>query len=435
MLNLSYYIETYGCQMNLYDSAAVRTLLNQAGCRETEDPEQAQLMVINSCAVRGHAEERVLGRVGELKSWKKRSPGRLMVLMGCVGQENGQKLLERFSQLDLILGTERYREIASHLQSFLETGERAAITGLEKAGPDKSIIPGFEKQVSAFLAVMRGCDNFCSYCIVPYVRGREYSRPSGDILGEIKCLAERGIKEITLVGQNVNSYLSDGADFPDLLAQAANVQSIERLRFITSHPKDCDKKLLETMAGHQKICRHMHLPLQSGSDRVLALMNRKYTLEQYREIVNIARTLMPDLVLTSDLIAGFPGESEDDFQMTLEAMQYIRFDAAFTYKYSIRPGTKAAQMPGQLGDEVRQDRLARMISLQQKISLESNQADIGKTLAVLVEKAVPKRGQMIGRSPGNKPVAFDCTSGVSPGDVVKVRVNKATQSTLIGSML
>ncbi len=435
MLNLIYHIETYGCQMNLYDSAAARTLLDQAGCRETEDPEQAQLMVINSCAVRGHAEERVLGRVGELKSWKRRGPGRLMVLMGCVGQENGQQLLERFAQLDLVLGTESYREITRHLESFLTTKERAAATGLKKAGPDKRIVPSFEKQVSAFLAVMRGCDNFCSYCIVPYVRGREYSRPSRDILGEMKCLAERGIKEVTLVGQNVNSYLSAGTDFPALLARAADVPGIERIRFITSHPKDCGIKLLKTMAGHQKICRHLHLPLQSGSDRILSLMNRSYTLGQYRATVDTARELMPDLVLTSDLIAGFPGESEEDFQMTLEAMQDIRFDSAFTYKYSIRPGTKAAQMPGQLGDEVRQDRLARMISLQQGISLESNQADIGKTLTVLVEKAVPQRGQMMGRSHGNKPVAFDGASGVSPGDIVKVRVNKATQSTLIGSML
>jgi len=435
MLNLIYYIETYGCQMNLYDSAAVRTLLDQAGCRETDDPEQAQLMVINSCAVRGHAEERVLGRVGELKSWKRRNPGRLMVLMGCVGQENGESLLKRYSQLDLILGTERFHEIIGHLESFMENGRRLALTSLEERGGERSIIPSFEKQVGAFLAVMRGCDNFCSYCIVPYVRGREYSRPSGDILNEIRCLAEGGIREITLVGQNVNSYLSAGADFPDLLAQAADVPGLERIRFITSHPKDCGNKLLETMAGHQKICRHLHLPLQSGSDRVLALMNRKYTLEQYREIVVSARKLMPDLALTSDLIAGFPGESEEDFQMTLDAMRDIRFDSAFTYKYSIRPGTKAAQMPGQLAEDVRQDRLARMISLQQKISLESNQADIGKTLAVLVEKAVPKRGQMMGRSPGNKPVAFDCASGVSPGDTVKVRVNKATQSTLTGSML
>ncbi|MDQ7798196.1 MAG: tRNA (N6-isopentenyl adenosine(37)-C2)-methylthiotransferase MiaB [Candidatus Edwardsbacteria bacterium] len=435
MLRLIYHIETYGCQMNLYDSAAVRTLLDQTGCRETEDPEQAQLMVINSCAVRGHAEERVLGRIGELKSWKKGKPGRLMVLMGCVGQENGQNLLERFSQLDLVLGTERYREIVHHLEGFLKTGARAAVTGMEKIGDDESLVPSFDNQVSAFLAVMRGCDNFCSYCIVPYVRGREYSRPSGNIIGEIKCLAGRGIKEITLVGQNVNSYLSGGTDFPGLLTQAADVPGIERLRFITSHPKDCGIKLLETMAGNQKICRHLHLPLQSGSDRVLALMNRKYTLGQYREIVSTARKLMPDLVLTSDLIAGFPGESEEDFRMTLDVMQEIRFDSAFTYKYSLRPGTKAAQMPGQLAEDVRQDRLARMISLQQKISQESNQADIGKTFAVLVEKAVPKRGQMMGRSPGNKPVAFDCASGVSPGEIVKVRVNKSTQSTLTGSMM
>jgi len=428
-----YHIETYGCQMNLYDSAAVRTLLDQAGCHESESVEGADLLIINSCAVRGHAEERVLGRIGELKSWKKAGADRLMVLMGCVGQENGETLLERYSQLDLVLGTERFQEIVGHLNDFMNNRRRQALTSLEERGGEQSIVPSFDKQVCAFLSVMRGCDNFCSYCIVPYVRGREYSRSAEDVLAEMECLAGRGIREITLVGQNVNSYMSGRVDFPDLLNQASAVPGIQRLRFITSHPKDCGRKLLEVMAGNGKICRHLHLPLQSGSDRVLDKMNRRYTFGQYRAIVDAARELMPDIVLTSDLIAGFPGESRDDFKMTLNAMEIIRFDAAFTYKYSIRTGTKAAQMDGHLSDDIRQGRLERMIELQQKISLESNKAEIGKIIPVLVERALPQRGQMMGRSPGNKPVAFDSITALSPGDIAKVEIKKATQSTLVGS--
>jgi tRNA-2-methylthio-N6-dimethylallyladenosine synthase len=434
-LGLNYHIETYGCQMNLYDSAVVRSLLNGAGCSEAEDIKQADLLVINSCAVRGHAEERVLGRIGELKSWKNERAGRMMVLMGCVGQENGESLLEKYSQLDLIMGTERFQEIVGYLDDFLKNRKRQALTLFEERGGEGSIVPSFEKQISAFLSVMRGCDNFCSYCIVPYVRGREYSRPAGDILAEMECLARKGIKEITLVGQNVNSYLSEGVDFPGLLARVANAQGIERIRFITSHPKDCGSKLLETMAGNANICRHLHLPLQSGSDRVLQLMNRRYTMAQYRDIVETARKLMPDIVLTSDLIAGFPGESDDDFGMTLDAMRGIRFDSAFTYKYSIRQGTKASGMAGHLNDEIRQERLERIIELQQAISLESNKADVGKVFSVLAEKDLPRRGQVMGKTPGNKPVAFGKGNGISPGDTVNVKIEKATQSTLIGSPL
>jgi tRNA-2-methylthio-N6-dimethylallyladenosine synthase len=293
-------------------------------------------------------------------------------------------------------------------------------------------VPSFENQVCAFLSVMRGCDNFCSYCIVPYVRGREYSRPAEDILAEMECLAGRGIKEVTLVGQNVNSYHWEDTDFPGLLVRAAEVPGILRIRFITSHPKDCGRKLLETMAAVRKVSRHLHLPLQSGSDRVLALMNRRYGLRLYRETVDMARELMPDIVLTSDLIAGFPGESEDDFQMTLKAMEDIRFDAAFTYKYSPRPGTRASALAGQIPAGIRQERLQRMIELQQGISLESNRADIGKAFPVLVERELPLRGQLMGRTMGNKPVAFEKKAGVNIGDTCEVLIERVTQSTMTG---
>lgn len=433
MLNLNFYLETYGCQMNLYDSAVVRSLLKEAGCHESPEIGGADLVVINSCAVRGHAEERVLGRVGELKSWKSSRPGRLMALIGCVAQENGATLMEKFSQLDLVLGTERHRDIVSALETFLDCRRREAATGLERNGEDP--LPDFHPQVSAFLAVMRGCDNFCSYCIVPYVRGGEYSRPEGQVLSDLKGLACRGVKEVTLVGQNVNSYRSSDIGFPVLLKMAAAIHGIQRVRFITSHPKDCSRDLLDAMAGDDKICRHLHLPLQSGSDRVLALMNRRYTLGEYRSIVDTARELMPDLVLTTDLIAGFPGECEEDFEATLGAMRDIRFDSAFTYKYSPRPGTAAAGLPEQLKDEVRQGRLEMMIAIQQGISLQSNQADVEKVFEVLVEQGVTRKGQPMGRTMGGKTVAIDGPLNIHPGQLVKVRVGRATQSTLTGRLI
>lgn len=432
MLNLAFYLETYGCQMNLYDSAVVRSILKAAGCHESSEIGGADLIIINSCAVRGHAEERVLGRIGELKSWKSSRPGRLMALIGCVAQENGATLMGKFPQLDLVLGTERHRDIIPALEAFLNSRRREAATGLEPRGDDP--LPDFQPQVSAFLAVMRGCDNFCSYCIVPYVRGGEYSRPESQVLRDINGLAGRGVKDITLVGQNVNSYRSGVVDFPALLKRAAAISGIERVRFITSHPKDCSHNLLETMAGDDKICHHLHLPLQSGSDRVLARMNRRYTLGQYQAIVDAARRMMPDLVLTTDLIAGFPGETDDDFWATLRAMRDIRFDSAFTYQYSPRPGTAAAGLPEQLEDEVRHNRLERMISLQQEISLKSNQADVGNVFEVLVEQGVTRKGQPMGRTMGGKMVAIDGSLDVLPGQLVRVIIGRATKSTLIGRL-
>jgi len=429
-------IETYGCQMNVYDSAKMAALLKQVGFVEAGSAEAADVMVINSCAVRGHAEERVLGRVAELKGMKKDRPGMVLVLAGCVAQDMGRELLERFPHLDIVVGTESYDCLPEILVDAGRDGRQVCQLNVCKTDPGRGTLPEYPGQATAMVAVMRGCDNFCSYCIVPFVRGRERSRPPDEVINEIEGLAGRGVREVTLVGQNVNSYSYAGTGFPGLLRQAAGIEGIERVRFITSHPKDLGPELLEAMAQEPKACEHLHLPMQSGSDRILGLMNRRYTIGQFLEIVGKARAAVEDLVLTTDAIAGFPGESEDEFRQTLQAMEEIRFDAAFTYKYSARRGTAAERLPGQLPDEVRQERLSSLIALQREITAASNRRDIGRSFEVLVEKPSKQgRGQWLGRTRGNKPVAFKPAGGAGAGHIITVRIDSATTGTLIGTEL
>jgi len=429
----SFFIETYGCQMNLYDSAKMRSLLKHNGWVEVGTAPEADVIIINSCAVREHAEARVLGRVAELKGLKESNVGRKLILAGCLAQEKGRRLLDQFPHLDAVIGTESYDCLLQIMEQ--EEGRQASLLSLCRPDPGRWLLPDFSGRITVMVAAMKGCDNFCSYCIVPYVRGRERSRPNQEILEEIRGLAALGVKEVTLVGQNVNSYRWAGWDFADLLKAAAKVQGLHRVRFITSHPKDLSSKLLEAMASDPKICRHLHLPLQSGSDRILKLMNRGYTVSDYLRKVELARTMMPDLAITSDIIAGFPGEDEDDFQQTLWAMRQAGFDSAYTYMYSPRPGTKACALPGQLTQEVRLERLQRLIALEREMALASNRQELGKEVEVLVEGRGRRRGQYFGRSRGNKPVAFSSSSPLEPGRLATVRIEKASSATLIGSFL
>jgi tRNA-2-methylthio-N6-dimethylallyladenosine synthase len=432
----TFYIETYGCQMNVYDSAGIAALLEKEGLEAADSVEHAGVILINSCAVRGHAEERVLGRVGELKSLKSQNPDLKLVLCGCVAQEQGQALLQRFPHLDAVVGTSQYRQLPAIVAGLASTNGRPCLTSFDHDIEDLPELPDFSGQATAFVAVMRGCNNFCSYCIVPYVRGRERSRPADDIINEIRQQAERGVKEVTLVGQNVNSYKWQETDFPRLLETACSIQGIERIRFITSHPKDLSDGLIRVMSENHKICKHLHLPLQAGSDRILKLMNRGYTIGHFESLAERARRAMPDLTLTTDVIAGFPGETEAEFSETLEAMERIRFDGAFTYKYSGRPGTKAAELSGEIGEGEKLQRLDKLIKLQQQITLESNRADIGKIFEVLVEKESKKsNGQFMGRTGGNKTTVFDSPSRIKTGDLVNVRIIKATQATLVGEII
>ncbi len=431
----SFFIETYGCQMNLYDSARIKAILASRGWAEAAAPEEADCVVLNSCAVRGHAEERVLGRVGELKGLKARKPGLILALAGCVAQERGSRLLEDFGQLDIVVGTESYDHLPELLQQALNGAPPAVNTSFCSCD-HRRVTADFGCQATGFAAVIRGCDNFCSYCIVPYVRGRERSCSPQEIVAEVEAMAARGVRDITLVGQNVNSYRYGDVDFADLLAKVDAIDAIHRVRFITSHPKDCGEKLLRAMAGLPKVCPHLHLPLQSGDDRILQLMNRKYTVARYLEVAALARSLVPGLVLTSDVIVGFPGETEDEFRRTMTIVEGQRFDAAFTYKYSARPGTKAASLPDQLPEDVKLRRLDQLIKLQNRITLESNQADVGKTFEVMAEGPSKRGGtQMMGRTRGNKPAVFEGGGAVKPGDLVLVKILEATPGTLIGKIL
>ncbi len=431
-MDATFHIETYGCQMNVYDSARIRALLLAEGWREAGGPEAAGAVILNSCAVRGHAEERVLGRVGELKGLKAARPGLVLALAGCVAQERGRALLDQYPQLDIVVGTESYDRLPQLIQGVRRGGPRSCDTSF--CSCDRlPAAADFEGRPAGYAAVMRGCDNFCTYCIVPYVRGRERSRPPREIADEIAAMVRRGLRDITLVGQNVNSYRYGDADFPALLAAAAGVPGIERVRFITSHPKDCGRRLLEAMADGPRVCEHLHLPLQSGSDRILGLMNRGYTAARFIELAALARSTVPGLSLTSDVIVGFPGETEAEFRETLALVADLRFDAAFTYRYSPRPGTKAAGLPDQLPEEVKLGRLDELIKLQNRITLESNQAEVGKSFEVMTEGPSRKGGgQLVGRTRSNKVVAFASDSDAAPGAMVQVRISGATTGTLIG---
>lgn len=427
----TFFIETYGCQMNLYDSAKMRAILKSHGWDEAEGPEGACLVVINSCAVRGHAEERVLGRVAELAGFKRRRPEAKLVLAGCVAQEHGRALLERFPHLDAVIGTESY----DCLPEMLAAGGGTPDSRISQCRPEpgREVLPDFGGRATAMVAAMRGCDNFCSYCIVPFVRGRERSRDPREVLAEIEGLVSQGVREVTLVGQNVNSYRWAGTNFPRLLRQVCQVVGLERVRFITSHPKDLGQELLEAMSGEPRACEHLHLPLQSGSDRVLSLMNRGYAAADYLEKAGQARSLVPGLSLTTDVIAGFPGETEEDFRMTLEALEQAGFDEAFTYKYSPRPGTAAEKLTGHLPDEVRQERLERLISTGRRLALASNQGMVGRSVEVMDEGQSRRgRGQHFGRTRGNKPVVFASGPDLRPGDLVRVHVDAVTEATLRG---
>jgi tRNA-2-methylthio-N6-dimethylallyladenosine synthase len=435
-MSKTFYIETYGCQMNVYDSACISSLLTGAGMTKAEFLEQADAVIINSCAVRGHAEERVLGRVGELKGLKTNKPGLKLILCGCVAQEQGKTLLELFKHLDAVIGTKNYAELPDILIRLFNEDLKQCRDDMSLSPEENGLGPDFTGQVTAQLAVMRGCNNHCSYCIVPYVRGPETSRPAPAVLGDMERLARQGIKEVTLVGQNVNSYHWQDLNFPKLLQQSCRVEGIERIRFITSHPKDLSDELIAVMAEQPRVCQHLHLPLQAGSDRILALMNRRYTIGHFMSLTEKARQAMPELVLTTDIIAGFPGETEGEFQETLAAVQAIRFDAAFTYKYSERPGTRACGLEGNIPEPEKLDRLNRLIKLQQQITIESNRADIGKTYEVLVEKESKKaKGQFMGRTGGNKTVAVNSSRELKPGQTVKVKIEKATQATLVGEVI
>ena len=422
-----YYIETYGCQMNDYDSRIVESMLRSEGFSPAEDKEQADLLLLNSCCVRRHAEERVFSLIAQYKRLKADRPSMKLGLIGCTARKYGSTLLEKFPQLDIVAGPDDYRAMMETLRG--DDGERAAFCGGGSRESYDDVMP-FQEGPCAGVAVMRGCDNFCSYCVVPYVRGRERSRPLRSLLNEFDMLARTGVREITLLGQNVNSYRDGGYDFTVLLRATGKVEGIERVRFMTSHPKDLSPALLEAVAECEEAAPHLHLPVQAGSDRILARMNRSYTVEKYLQLVKTAREIVPDISLTTDIIVGFPGESGDDYRKTLDLVEQVRFDDAFTYRYSVREGTKAAKMVDDVPEEVKLERLANLISMVRRIGLENLNRLKGCSFTLLVERESKKdEDWWMGRTEHNR-VAVIPKGDSRVGDLVKFSAEDISGFTL-----
>ena len=432
------YIETYGCQMNVADSEVVASIMQMDGFHLTKDPELADAIFLNTCSVRYNAAQNVLNRIAYYHSIRRKKRRRIIIgVLGCMAERAKGELIEKH-HVDLVVGPDSYLDLPN-LVGAVERGEKAINVQLSTTETYKDVLPlkigGLN--LSGFVSIMRGCNNFCSYCIVPYTRGRERSRELESIIREVKDLEEKGYREITLLGQNVNSYRFEGDgqvyDFGDLLEQVALAVPKIRIRFTSPHPKDMDDKAIAVIAKYPNICKHIHLPSQSGNDRILKLMKRNYTREWYLERVAAIRRVMPDCAITSDIFCGFHDESEEDFQDTLSLMREVGYDNAFLFKYSERPGTYAAKyLEDNIPEDVKIRRLEEMIALQTQLSLESNLRDVGKTFEVLIEGFSKRsREQLFGRSQQNKVVVFD-KQGYRVGQYVEVRIESATAATLIG---
>jgi tRNA-2-methylthio-N6-dimethylallyladenosine synthase len=425
----SVFVETYGCQMNKNDSELVRGLLDERGYPQAGDWESADVILVNTCSVREHAERRVLGRLGVLAGWKRQSPNRRIGVLGCMAQRLGAALGELRPCVDFIVGPDGYRRLPELIDGLAVPVTDTEFRPGELYG---DVSPKRESGVSGWVTISRGCGNFCSYCIVPYTRGPERCRPEAEITGEIESLVGRGFREITLLGQNVNSWRDGGADFAQLMRRAAAVKGLLRLRFMTSHPKDLTDGLLDAMAGEPAVCPHLHLPVQSGSDRILARMNRKYDRNRYLEIVRKARERMPDLALTTDVLAGFPGETDADFQATMDLLERVRFDDAYTYAYSPRSGTAAAGFDGEVPEEIRFRRLAALIERQRAITLEKRKEWTGRLVEVLPERPSARdRGEWLGRTASGLAVVFPDKES-APGKPVTLRIEGVRGVTLHG---
>ncbi len=430
------YIETYGCQMNFADSEVVASVMQMDGYETAENNSNADAIFINTCSIRDNAEKRVLARVRELKALKKKRPGLIIGIIGCMAERAKEELFEVGA--DLVAGPDAYLDLPN-LVSLVEQGEKAINVDLSTTETYRDIIPKRlgPNKISAFISIMRGCNNFCTYCIVPYTRGRERSRDPESIRKEFADLVKEGYKEISLLGQNVNSFLhrkdQQEMDFPGLLNFLATRFPDIRIRFTTSHPKDMSNETLKVMAKHPNICKHIHLPLQSGSSEVLKKMNRKYTADWYKNRIEAIREILPGCGITTDVFCGFHGETEEDHQKTLELMKWAGFDTAFMFKYSERPGTYAhKKLPDNVPDDIKSRRLQEIIELQNQLSLESNKKDIGKVFEVLIESVSKKSTQeFFGRTSQNKVVVFP-RAGHKVGELVNVRITDVTQATMLG---
>ncbi|MDD5723270.1 MAG: tRNA (N6-isopentenyl adenosine(37)-C2)-methylthiotransferase MiaB [Syntrophales bacterium] len=434
-----FHIHTFGCQMNAHDSEQMAQLLGEAGYVKTGDPEGADIIIINTCSVREKADQKVYSQLGRFKKLKQENPDLIIGVAGCLAQEQAAGFFRKATYLDLVIGTHNLHRLVKMIEEIKSGKSQIADTTFRRSVRSLGIrtlpSPG---SVSAFVTIMQGCNNFCSYCIVPYVRGREESRQSADIMDEIRFLAENGIMEVTLLGQNVNSYgatLSEDVDFPELLGMINKIDGIDRIRFTTSHPKDLSGDLAACFADLDKVCEHIHLPVQSGSDYVLKKMKRGYTVGGYLEKVGMLRDACPGISITSDIIVGFPGEKEDDFQKTIDLMEEVRFDNTFSFRYCDRHGTASEGYDGKVEETVKQERLSRLQAIQERHSLEKNRYLEGSVKDVLVEGISKNDDTDIkGRTSGNKIVNFAGGADLI-GKTVRVKIVRAHMHSLRGELL
>ena len=431
----NFYLRTFGCQMNQHDSEKITGLLESRGWKRTGDENEADLILLNTCSVRRHAEERVLGRLARYRREKEKRPGLLVGVIGCMAQIWKEGLWEKFPELDLVLGPGSFASLPDELETLIDSGGQRLVDRFEDPADFFEVPATRVNSLHGWVTVMRGCDNFCSYCVVPYARGREVSRPPEEIVEEVRSLGKNGYKEITLLGQNVNSYRGkDRADLPvdfsGLLRRLNTVEGIERIRFVTSHPKDISPALISSIADLDKVCESIHFPAQSGSDKILKKMRRGYTRGEYLERAQQLQIAIPGITLASDFIVGFPGETDDNFARTLDLLREVRFDRIFAFVYSPRPKTEAAKLQDDILPEIKSARLQQLLSLQRSISLEKNQELLGKEVEVLVEgknRKYQDRGE--GRTRTGKMVFFPWEEGMR-GQLINIRIERVTDLSL-----
>ena len=423
------FLETYGCQMNVADSELVSGILRRDGYERTDDPAAADVLLVNTCAIRENAEERVLGRLSELLRHKAARPGVQLGLLGCVATHQRERLLDRAPYLDVIVGPDGYRDLPDLLRQATDPQLEIRLDrGETYAGLTPDLAPG----PRAWLTVMRGCDKFCTFCVVPFTRGRERSVPVEAVLEQVEAAVAAGKREVVFLGQTVNAYRAGEVDFAELLRRTARVSGLERIRFTSPHPSDVSPGLIAAIAEEPKVMPYLHLPLQSASNRVLEEMRRGYTIEEYRDLLERVRTSVPGIAVSTDLIVGFPGEDEEDFAATADFLAEARYDFAYLFKYSARDGTRAFRMAETVSDNEKQRRLAMLIAAQERIGLERNQAFVGREVEVLVEGPAKRPpGFAAGKSPNFKTTVFPA-DGARAGDLVRVRVEAVTTHTLTG---
>ncbi|CAN7150549.1 tRNA (N6-isopentenyl adenosine(37)-C2)-methylthiotransferase MiaB [Phenylobacterium sp. LjRoot219] len=431
------YIKTYGCQMNVYDSERMADVLAPLGYGMTDSPEGADLVVLNTCHIREKATEKVYSELGQIKRLKetKRAEGGAMTIAvaGCVAQAEGEEILRRQPAVDLVVGPQAYHQLPELIaRAHRARGERLAAAFAPEEKFDALSVERRPTGVTAFLTVQEGCDKFCTFCVVPYTRGGEWSRPAETIEAEARSLAEKGVREVTLLGQNVNAYAGEGG-LAGLVRRLATIPGLDRIRYTTSHPRDMDEALIAAHAEVEALMPYLHLPVQAGSDRILKAMNRAHTADSYLRLIEKIRAARPDIAISGDFIVGFPGERDADFEATLQLVREVGHASAFSFKYSRRPGTPAAAMPGQVAEEVKDERLARLNALLDEQRLAFNAAQVGRTLPVLFEKLGRHPGQIIGRSPYLQSVHVAAPDRLI-GEIVPVRIESSASNSLAGAL-